>query len=185
MKRLALAVFAALSLLLAAEVQGGTSAAEGRTPGAAGTTSAANTPSPAAATHAAAPPPVMPMKPADATVLKDGLAYKVLKPGTGTVHPKLSDSITANYSLWKVDGTFLESTCQDGKCEPATFPLNKLIPGWQEMIPMMTVGEKLRVWLTSDLSYGDPPRKPNRPAGPLVFEIELVDIGRPQPPAKP
>jgi len=140
-----------------------------------------NKPAPAASTQA----PAMPMKPADAVTLKDGLAYKVLKAGTGTVHPKLSDNVTANYSLWKADGTFLESSCEGGKCEPATFPLAKLIPGWQEIIPMMVTGEKLQVWLTSDLSYGDPPRKPNRPAGPLVFEIELVDIGRSLPPEKP
>jgi peptidylprolyl isomerase len=134
---------------------------------------------------AAAPAPTMPPKAADAVVLADGLAYKILKPGTGTQHPVLSDNLTANYSLWKADGTFLESTCDAKGCEPATFPLAKLIPGWQEMLPLMTVGEKVDLWLTSDLSYGDPPRKPNRPAGPLVFEIELVDIGRPLPPEKP
>ena len=140
-------------------------------------------PAPAPVTMTAvAKAPSIPVKPADAVTLKDGLAYKVLKPGTGKVNAKLSDSITANYSLWKADGTFLETTCAAGKCEPATFPLAKLIPGWQEMIPLMTVGEKVDLWLTSDLSYGDPPRKPNRPAGPLVFEIELVDIGRPLPP---
>jgi FKBP-type peptidyl-prolyl cis-trans isomerase len=126
---------------------------------------------------AAAAKPVIPARPADAVVLPDGLAYKILRPGTGTVHPLVSDTVTANYTLWKSDGTFLESTCKAGDCKPATFPLAKLIPGWQEIIPMMTVGEKLQVWLTADLAYGDPPRKPNRPAGPLVFEIELVGIG--------
>jgi len=147
---------------------------------------AATHPAPAPASmSAAAKVPAMPAKPADAVVLPDGLAYKILTPGSGKLHPKLSDNVTANYSLWKADGTFLESTCTDDKCEPATFPLAKLIPGWQEAIPMMTVGEKIEVWLTSDLSYGDPPRKPNRPAGPLVFVIELVDIGRPLPPEKP
>jgi len=139
---------------------------------------------PAAASQAPAAP-VMPMRPADATVLPDGLAYKILKPGTGTVHPKLTDTVTANYSLWKGDGTFLESTCTAGKCDPATFPLDKLIPGWQEMLPMMTVGEKVRLWLPVQLAYGDPPRKPNRPTGALVFEIEMIDIGRPLPPPEP
>lgn len=137
---------------------------------------------PAAST---APAPVMPAQPKDATVLKDGLAYKVLKRGTGKRHPKLSETATANYSLWKADGTFLESTCENGKCDPATFPLDKLIPGWQEMVPMMTVGEKVNLWLPVQLAYGDPPRKPNRPFGPLVFTIELVDIGRPLPPPEP
>ncbi|MGH9393353.1 MAG: FKBP-type peptidyl-prolyl cis-trans isomerase [Terriglobales bacterium] len=125
----------------------------------------------------------MPVRPADAVVLPDGLAYKILRPGTGAVHPTLSDTVTANYTLWKANGDFLESTCHAGVCKPATFPLNKLIPGWQEIIPMMTPGEKLQLWLTADLAYGDPPRKPNRPAGPLVFEIELVSIGKPTPPA--
>ena len=146
---------------------------------------AAPTPAPAAASASSAvvvKAPAIPVRPTDAVVLPDGLAYKISKPGTGTQHPKLSDTVTANYSVWKADGTFLESSCTDGKCEPATFPLDKLIPGWQEMIPMMTVGEKLQLWLTADLAYGDPPRKPNRPAGPLAFEIELLDIGRPLPP---
>lgn len=129
----------------------------------------------------------IPVQPKDATVLPDGLAYKVLRQGDGKSHPVLSDRVSANYSVWKADGTFLESSCKtdSGKCEPATFPLDKLIPGWQEMIPMMTVGEKLDLWLTSDLAYGDPPRKPDRPAGPLVFEIELLAINPPAPPAQP
>ena len=148
-------------------------------------TAAAKPASVAAPAAATAPKPVMPVKPADATVLPDGLAYKILRPGTGTVHPKLTDTVTANYTVWKGDGEFLETSCPGGKCDPATFPLEKLIPGWQEMIPMMVVGEKVQLWLTSDLAYGDPPRKPNRPAGPLTFEIEMIDIGRPLPPPEP
>ncbi len=139
----------------------------------------------AACSTAPAWPTAIPVQPKNATVLPDGLAYKVLTPGTGTVHPKLTDTVTANYTVWKADGTFLESSCPEGKCEPATFPLDKLIPGWQEMIPMMTTGEKVQLWLTSDLAYGDPPRKPDRPAGPLVFQIELLNIGQPLPPPQP
>jgi len=157
----------------------------GLIPALCGAAPAASQAAPAAATKAAAPAPMMPVQPKDAVVLKDGLAYKILKPGTGTVHPKLTDTVTANYSLWKADGTFLESTCTAGKCDPATFPLDKLIPGWQEMLPMMTVGEKVQLWLPVQLAYGDPPRKPNRPTGALVFEIEMIDIGRPLPPPEP
>lgn len=134
---------------------------------------------PAASSPTAVKMPAIPVRPADAVVLPDGLAYKILRPGTGTRHPKLSDTVSANYSLWKADGTFLEGTCKAGTCKPATFPLRKLIPGWQEMLPRMTVGENLQLWLTAALAYGDPPRKPNRPAGPLVFEIELTGIGTP------
>jgi FKBP-type peptidyl-prolyl cis-trans isomerase len=150
-----------------------------------GNTTPAAKPATMAAPAATTANPVMPVKPADATMLPDGLAYKILKPGTGSVNPKLSDTVTANYTVWKGDGTFLESSCTAGKCDPATFPLDKLIPGWQEMIPMMTVGEKVQLWLTADLAYGDPPRKPDRPAGPLTFEIELLGIGAPLPPDQP
>ena len=154
-------------------------------PTASTTTAAAKPATVAAPAAATASNPVMPVKPADATVLPDGLAYKILRPGTGTVHPKLTDTVTANYTVWKADGEFLETSCPQGKCDPATFPLDKVIPGWQEMLPMMVVGEKVQFWLTSDLAYGDPPRKPDRPAGPLTFEAELVDIGRPLPPPEP
>jgi FKBP-type peptidyl-prolyl cis-trans isomerase len=142
----------------------------------------------APATPPAPPPPLppgqtMPVKPADAIVLPDGLAYKVLRAGTGTQHPVLSDQVTANYSLWFPDGKMIESSCKpDGTCDPATFPLNALIPGWQEAIPLMTEGETIDLWLTADLAYGDPPRKPNRPAGPLIFQIQLLSIGQPQAP---
>ena len=132
------------------------------------------------------PGQTIPQRPADAVVLQDGLAYKVLRQGDGKVHPKLSDTVTANYSLWYPDGRMIESSCKpDGSCEPATFPLDKLIPGWQEAIPLMTAGETIDLWLPVQLAYGDPPRKPNRPFGPLVFQIQLIDIGRPLPPETP
>ena len=132
------------------------------------------------------PGQAMPQRPADVTVLPDGLAYKVLRKGDGKVHPKLSDTVTANYSLWYPNGQMIESSCNPPKpCDPATFPLDKLIPGWQEALPLMTVGETIDLWLPVQLAYGDPPRKPNRPFGPLVFEIQMIDIGRPLPPPEP
>ena len=126
----------------------------------------------------------MPKQDKSATVLPDGLAYQVLRRGYGKQHPVLSDYVTANYSLWYPNGQMIESSCKDQPCAPATFPLDKLIPGWQEMIPLMTVGETVDLWLPVQLAYGDPPRKPNRPFGPLVFEIQLVGIGQ-QPPTPP
>ena len=130
-------------------------------------------------------------QPGDATVLPSGLAYKVLRPGTGdTQHPALSDSVTVNYTLWQPASTDpaattsqkkskqLESTWDaKGDGTPVTFPLGKLIKGWQQMLPLMTPGERVRVWIPSDLAYGDhPTRADHPPAGPLVFEIELLSI---------
>lgn len=136
------------------------------------------------------------MQPGNATVLPSGVAYKVLQAGKGDQHPALSDSIIVNYTLWQpahtdtpagapadakpvtIPAKQLESTWDaKGVATPATFPLGKLIKGWQQMLPLMTPGERVRVWIPSDLAYGDhPTRADHPPAGPLVFEIELVSI---------
>ena len=135
-------------------------------------------------------------QPGDAAVLPSGVAYKVLQPGKGDEHPTLSDNVTVNYTLWQPAHTEtpegaapdakpvtvpvkqLESTWDSkGVPTPVTFPLGKLIKGWQQMVPLMTAGEKVRVWIPSDLAYGDhPTRADHPPAGNLIFEIELVAI---------
>ena len=129
-------------------------------------------------------------QPGDAAVLPSGLAYKVLQAGAGDQHPALSDNVTVNYTLWQPPSTAadapadakvakkLESTIDDkGVATPATFPLGKLIKGWQQMLPLMTPGEKVRVWIPSELAYGDhPTRADHPPAGPLIFEIQLISI---------
>ncbi|MGD8380302.1 MAG: FKBP-type peptidyl-prolyl cis-trans isomerase, partial [Gammaproteobacteria bacterium] len=64
--------------------------------------------------------------------------------------------------------------------EPATFPLGRLIKGWQEGIPLMVTGEKMRFWIPGDLAYAKSNR-PGAPKGMLVFDVKLIDI---KPPAK-
>lgn len=133
---------------------------------------------------AGAPPPDPAMaenlkQPADATVLPSGLAYKILKPGNGSGYPSLSDGITVNYTLWLPDGAQLESTCPaDGRCTPRSFSaLSSMIKGWQEGLHLMTVGEQLRLWVPSDLAYGDhPARQDGAPGGPLIFDVELLAV---------
>lgn len=129
-------------------------------------------------------------QPGDATVLTSGVAYKVLQAGKGDDHPALTDNVTVNYTLWQpaqpdpnggstpIPAKQLESTWDaKGVATPVTFPLGKLIKGWQAMIPLMTPGEKVRVWIPSDMAYGDhPTRADHPPAGPLIFEIELISI---------
>ncbi|HVC38189.1 MAG TPA: FKBP-type peptidyl-prolyl cis-trans isomerase [Gammaproteobacteria bacterium] len=116
----------------------------------------------------AAPPPA-------ATILSDGLAYQVLRSGSGSEHPALNSTITVNYTGWTTDGKKFDSTINpDGSTSPATFPLNKLIQGWQEVLPLMVKGEKIRVWIPGRLAY-DNRNRPDAPHGMLVFDIELLN----------
>ena len=80
--------------------------------------------------------------------------------------------MTVNYSGWTTDGKLFDSTVTRGK--PATFGLDRVIKGWTEGVQLMVVGEKRRFWIPEKLAYGG---KPGYPAGMLVFDIELVEIG--------
>jgi peptidylprolyl isomerase len=109
--------------------------------------------------------------PTDATVTKSGLAYKVLRPGTGTEHPKRRDRVEVHYSGWTTDGQMFDSSVPRG--ETTTFGLDEVIKGWTEGLQLMVEGEKARFWIPANLAYaGDK----TRPQGMLVFDVELVDI---------
>jgi FKBP-type peptidyl-prolyl cis-trans isomerase len=103
-----------------------------------------------------------------------GLAYRVLTPGTGKLHPTATSRVTVHYSGWTTDGKMFDSSVARG--EPATFPLNGVVKGWTEGVQLMVVGEKTRFWLPPDLAYGDKPQRPGAPSGTLVFDIELLNI---------
>ena len=112
--------------------------------------------------------------PASAKKTASGLAYRVLKPGTGKVHPTAANRVTVNYSGWSTDGKMFDSSVARG--EPATFPLSGVIKGWTEGVQLMVVGEKTRFWIPAALGYGETPQRPGAPAGMLVFDIELLNI---------
>lgn len=112
----------------------------------------------------AAPPP-------DATITASGLAYKRLSPGEGEVHPTADDSVRVHYSGWTTDGELFDSSITRGRS--TRLPLRGVIPGWTEGLQLMTVGERALLWIPEDLAYKG---KPGRPAGMLVFEIELLAI---------
>jgi FKBP-type peptidyl-prolyl cis-trans isomerase len=123
-------------------------------------------------------PPATPedVKAAPATAKKtpSGLAYRVLKAGTGKIHPTATNRVTVHYSGWTTDGKMFDSSVARG--EPATFPLNGVVKGWTEGVQLMVVGEKTRFWIPGSLAYGDKPQRPGAPAGMLVFDIELLNI---------
>jgi len=111
--------------------------------------------------------------PGDARKTSSGLVYKVLRPGTGKVHPKSRSNVEVHYSGWTLDGKMFDSSVLRG--ETASFPLNGVIRGWTEGVQLMVVGEKARFWIPAKLGYGDNPSA-GTPSGTLVFDIELVSI---------
>jgi peptidylprolyl isomerase len=121
------------------------------------------------------PPPEVPADvaaaPADAIKTASGLAYKVLKPGTGTVKPTATSVVEVHYSGWTTDGNMFDSSVTRGK--PTSFPLNRVIKGWTEGLALMVEGEKTRFWIPVELAYEN---KPGKPAGMLVFDVELLSI---------
>lgn len=111
--------------------------------------------------------------PADAQVLRSGLAYKLLRPGTGKEHPLRSSWVSVHYTGWTTDGKLFDTTLTRGMS--ALLQLSGTIAGWVEGIQLMVPGERRRFWVPQKLAYhGDQ----GMPAGTLVFDVELVAISR-------
>ena len=112
----------------------------------------------------------------DAIVTKSGLAYKIINKGDGNVNPSSNSTVTVHYTGKLTDGTIFDSSVQRG--EPATFPLNRVIPGWTEGVQLMVVGDKFTFIIPSDLAYGQSgiPQAGIGPNATLIFEVELLEI---------
>lgn len=116
-------------------------------------------------------PPDVKAPPADAVKTASGLATKVLKPGTGKDHPGADDLVMIHYSGWTTDGKMFDSSV--ARKAPSTFPVNRVIAGFSEGIRLMVTGEKRRLWIPEALAYKG---QAGRPAGMLVFDVELLDM---------
>jgi FKBP-type peptidyl-prolyl cis-trans isomerase len=111
-----------------------------------------------------------------------GLQYEVVKEGTGAT-PKPTDKVTVHYTGTLLDGTKFDSSVDRG--QPATFGVNQVISGWTEGLQLMKVGGKYRLYVPPALAYG-PQGAGGGEIGPnslLIFDVELIGIGEPQPPA--
>jgi FKBP-type peptidyl-prolyl cis-trans isomerase FklB len=105
---------------------------------------------------------------------ESGLQYTVLNEGQGN-KPTPSDKVTVHYHGTLLDGTVFDSSVDRG--EPATFGVSQVIPGWTEALQLMNVGSKLKLFIPSNLAYGE--RGAGAKIGPnatLVFEVELLSI---------
>lgn len=108
------------------------------------------------------------------TTTATGLQYEVLTEGTGQ-RPGATDRVKVHYRGTLVDGTEFDSSYERG--EPATFAVNRIIPGWTEALQLMRVGSKYRLVIPPELGYGE--QGAGREIGPhatLIFEVELVSI---------
>ncbi len=107
-----------------------------------------------------------------------GLQYKVITEGKGA-KPKADETVEVNYKGTLIDGTEFDSSYKRG--QPVTFPVNGVIPGWTEALQLMPVGSKFELYIPSDLAYGA--NGTGGVIGPnqaLVFEVELLDIKKPE-----
>src|SRR5581483_5600494 len=109
-----------------------------------------------------------------------GLQYQVLTEGTGET-PKPGDTVAANYRGTLIDGTEFDSS-KPG--QPTSFPVTGVIPGWTEALEHMKTGSKWKLFIPSNLAYGERGQRPKiAPNAALIFEVELVSVTPGQAPA--
>ncbi len=106
--------------------------------------------------------------------LSSGLQYEILTEGKGE-KPKATDKVKCHYHGTLIDGTVFDSSVQRG--QPAVFGVNQVIKGWVEALQLMPVGSKWRLYIPSELAYGQQGAgdiiKPNST---LIFDVELLEI---------
>ncbi|HEX7906127.1 MAG TPA: FKBP-type peptidyl-prolyl cis-trans isomerase [Chitinophagaceae bacterium] len=106
--------------------------------------------------------------------LPEGLQYLVIKEGTGA-KPAITDAVKAHYKGALLDGKEFDNSFKRG--QPFSAPLRSLIKGWQIALPLMSEGSHWRLWIPSDLAYGDRGAGGDIPGGAtLLFEVELISI---------
>jgi FKBP-type peptidyl-prolyl cis-trans isomerase FklB len=103
-----------------------------------------------------------------------GLQYKVIEAGSGE-SPKASDSVTVHYRGTLIDGTEFDSSYSRNK--PATFRVDRVIPGWTEALKMMKPGAKWQLFIPPGLAYGERGPGPIPPNSTLIFDVELISVG--------
>ena len=114
--------------------------------------------------------------------LPSGLQYEILKKGDATsATPKLADTVVANYAGTLIDGKEFDNSYKRG--EPLTIPVGGVIKGWTEILQLMHIGDKFKIFIPSELGYGERGAGADIPGGAaLIFEMELLGI-KPNAPA--
>lgn len=114
-------------------------------------------------------------KEAGVKVTESGLQYLVVKEGNGK-KPGPNDVVTVHYTGRLVDGTVFDSSVERG--EPATFAVGQVIPGWVEGLQLMSEGSAYRLFIPSELAYGEHGTGPIQPNSTLIFDVQLLKVGK-------
>ena len=104
---------------------------------------------------------------------ESGLQYEVVTEGTG-VRPTAESSVSVNYEGTLINGEVFDSSYESG--QPVQFPLNGVIPGWTEGLQLMTVGSTYKLYVPSNLGYGERSTGPIPGNSVLIFKVELLEI---------
>ncbi len=103
-----------------------------------------------------------------------GLQYIIIQEGDGP-KPKETDTVRCHYEGRLIDGTVFDSSYR--RNQPAEFPVNQVITGWVEALQLMPVGSKWRLFIPSELAYGEHGAGDViRPHSALIFDVELLQI---------
>lgn len=113
-------------------------------------------------------------KRAGVITLPSGMQYEIIRAGSDNTKPTLASKVKCHYTGTLINGTKFDSSVDRG--EPLTFPLGNVIRGWQEGLQLMTVGSKWKLYIPSDLAYGDNAPPNIGPGATLIFEVELLGI---------
>ena len=114
-------------------------------------------------------------KPPVGNVVLPPLSYTVDRSGpAGGAHPRRRDTVVVNYTLTLLDGTVVDSSVARG--EPATFPLDRLIPAWQVLVQLMRPGDAWTFYVPPEYGYGPTPREKLPADSFLTFKVELVSF---------
>ena len=107
----------------------------------------------------------------------NGFMYKFIREGTGTVKPVTGQKVRIHYAGYLLDGKRFDTSYDKDK--PFAFRLGKgkVIDGWEGIVPGMTEGQRVIVKIPAKYAYGDRSVGPIPPNSPLIFYMELVELG--------
>ena len=120
---------------------------------------------------------------AEVNATESGLQYEILNRGKGNVNPLADDEVEVHYHGTLINGEVFDSSVDRG--EPSKFKVNQVISGWTEALQLMVLGDKWKLFIPSDLAYGETGNNSIGPNETLIFEVELLGITRQEEPEPP